>query len=62
MTAIGAFTIVFAAGQIVGPGLVGALSDAFGGLRPGFAMSAAGLALVAGLALRQRALAQSNAA
>jgi predicted MFS family arabinose efflux permease len=54
---IGAFTIVFAAGQIVGPGLVGALSDAFGGLRPGFALSAAALALGAGLAARQRALA-----
>ncbi len=54
---IGAFTIVFAAGQIVGPGLVGALSDAFGGLRPGFAVSVAVLALGALAAMRQRALA-----
>src|SRR5574337_78851 len=53
---IGAFTIVFAAGQIVGPGLVGALSDAFGGLKPGLAVSAAVLALGAALGLRQRAL------
>ena len=53
---ISAFTIVFAAGQIVGPGLVGALADAFGGLRPGLAMSAGVLALGALLAARQRAL------
>lgn len=53
---IARFTIVFAFGQIVGPGLVGALADAFGGLRPGFALSAAVLALGALLALRQRML------
>ena len=52
---IGRFTIVFAFGQIVGPGLVGALADWFGGLRPGFVLSAAALAAGALLATRQRA-------
>jgi predicted MFS family arabinose efflux permease len=52
---IAAFTIVFALGQIVGPGLVGMVADA-GGLARGFALSAAVLALGAVLAWRQRAL------
>lgn len=53
---IGAFTIVFAAGQIVGPALVGWLADGPGGLGRGFLFSAAALALGALLASRQRAL------
>ena len=44
---IAAFTIVFAAGQIVGPSAVGLIADHFGGLRAGFACSAAVLALAA---------------
>jgi predicted MFS family arabinose efflux permease len=54
---IGAFTIVFAAGQIVGPSLVGLITDRFGGLRAGFALSAALLALGALVATRQKPLA-----
>ena len=53
---IAAFTIVFAAGQIVGPSLVGAVADRGGGLTGGFVLSAALLALGSLLALRQRAL------
>lgn len=53
---IGAFTIVFAAGQIVGPTIVGWVADSAGGLRLGFAVSAGMLALGALLASRQRAL------
>lgn len=53
---IAAFTIVFAAGQIVGPGLVGRIADGSGGLARGFLVSAAVLALGALLALAQRAL------
>jgi predicted MFS family arabinose efflux permease len=56
---IGAFTIVFAAGQIVGPSLVGRLADGAGGLRAGLAWSAGALALGALLAWRQRPLAQA---
>lgn len=56
---ITAFTIVFAAGQIVGPSLVGWVADGTGGLQRGFALSAALLALGAALAWRQRALAHS---
>lgn len=55
---IAAFTIVFAAGQIIGPALVGAIADGPGGLLRGFAVSAAVLALGSVLALRQRALAR----
>jgi predicted MFS family arabinose efflux permease len=54
---IAAFTVVFAFGQIVGPSLVGWLADAAGGLRTGFACSAAVLALAAVVATRQRAVA-----
>lgn len=53
---IGAFTIVFAGGQIVGPSIVGWVADSAGGLRLGFTLSAAMLALGAVLALRQRAI------
>lgn len=55
---IAAFTIVFAAGQIVGPSLVGWLADGAGGLRMGLAVSAGVLALGAVLASCQRALAR----
>ena len=53
---IAAFTILFAAGQIVGPSLVGWLADGAGGLRAGLAVSAGVLALGALLASCQRAL------
>jgi len=56
---IAAFTTVFAAGQIVGPSLVGWLADGPGGLRAGLAASAGVLALGALLASRQRALPQA---
>ena len=36
---IAAFTIIFAAGQIVGPSLVGFIADHFGGLRAGLVCS-----------------------
>ncbi len=58
---IAAFTIVFAAGQIVGPGLVGRVADGAGGLQRGFVLSAALLALGALLAWRQRPLAGTTA-
>ncbi|MEY4749302.1 MAG: hypothetical protein RIQ60_1516 [Pseudomonadota bacterium] len=54
---ISTFTVVFAAGQIVGPSLVGWVADGGGGLRGGLALSACALALGSLLALRQRALA-----
>lgn len=54
---IAAFTVVFAAGQIVGPVVVGAVSDHWGaGLSAGFAGSAAFLALGAVFAALQRPL------
>jgi predicted MFS family arabinose efflux permease len=53
---IGAFTIVFAAGQIVGPAVVGWIADGPGGLARGLAFSAGALALGALLASRQRPL------
>ncbi|MFM2066223.1 MAG: hypothetical protein RLZZ584_1132, partial [Pseudomonadota bacterium] len=53
---ITAFTAVFAAGQIVGPSLVGWVADGGGGLRGGLALSAGALALGAVFATRQRAL------
>lgn len=57
---IAAFTLVFAAGQIVGPSLVGALADhlqgRWGGLVGGFVLSAGLLAAGALCACRQRAL------
>jgi len=51
---IAAFTVVFAAGQIVGPTLVGWVADGPGGLARGFVVSAAALALGALLASQQR--------
>ena len=54
---ISAFTIVFAAGQIVGPSLVGWVADGTGGLRAGLAVSASVLALGALLAWGQKPLA-----
>jgi predicted MFS family arabinose efflux permease len=53
---ISAFTIVFAAGQIVGPTVVGFIADGPGGLARGLLFSAVALWLGAALALRQRAL------
>jgi len=53
---IAAFTIVFAAGQIVGPALVGWVADGHGGLLRGFAFSAAALGLGALLAWWQKPL------
>jgi len=53
---IGAFTVVFAAGQIVGPTYVGWLSDGPGGLTRGLAVSAAVHALAAAVAWGQRPL------
>jgi predicted MFS family arabinose efflux permease len=58
---IGAFTIVFAAGQIVGPSLVGWVADGPGGLVRGFVVSAGVLLAGAALAWRQRALADTPA-
>ncbi|KQP37197.1 YbfB/YjiJ family MFS transporter [Pseudorhodoferax sp. Leaf274] len=56
---IAAFTIVFAAGQIVGPTLVGLVADGAGGLRGGLACSAAVLLLGAGIAWGQKPLANA---
>ncbi len=53
---ISAFTIVFAAGQIVGPTVVGFIADGPGGLARGLVFSALALWVGAALALRQRAL------
>jgi predicted MFS family arabinose efflux permease len=53
---IAAFTVVFAAGQIIGPTIVGLIADGPGGLLHGFAVSAALLALGSVLASRQRPL------
>ncbi|GHF39817.1 putative MFS family arabinose efflux permease [Deinococcus metalli] len=52
---IAAFTVVFAAGQVTGPLLTGALADSAGGLRLGLGVSAAVLLLGAGLAWRHPA-------
>jgi MFS-type transporter involved in bile tolerance (Atg22 family) len=56
---IAAFTVVFAAGQIVGPTLVGWVADASGGLLRGLAISAVVLALGALMASVQRPLARA---
>ena len=53
---ISAFTIVFAAGQILGPSLTGAIADGPGGLLRGLAWSAGALALGAVFAALQRSL------
>ena len=55
-TGISAFTVVFAAGQIVGPTVCGWISDGPGGLERGLVFSAIALWLGAILAWRQRAL------
>jgi len=53
---ISAFTTVFAAGQIVGPTIVGWIADGPGGLARGLVFSAVALWLGALLALKQKAL------
>lgn len=53
---ISAFTIVFAAGQIIGPTAVGWIADGPGGLARGLVFSAMALWMGAGLAWWQRAL------
>ena len=53
---ISAFTAVFAAGQIVGPTIVGVIADGPGGLARGLIFSAVALWMGAALAWRQRAL------
>jgi MFS family permease len=53
---ISAFTMVFAAGQIVGPTVVGWIADGAGGLERGLVFSALALWAGAVLAARQRAL------
>ncbi len=53
---IAAFTIVFAAGQIAGPALVGLIADSAGGLQRALAWSAGALALGSVLASLQRPL------
>ena len=55
---IALFTTVFAAGQIVGPALIGRVADGAGGLRGGFALSAAALAIAAVVAWQQPAASQ----
>jgi predicted MFS family arabinose efflux permease len=53
---ISAFTIVFAAGQIIGPTVVGFIADGSGGLGRGLVFSAVALWMGAGLAWRQQSL------
>lgn len=53
---ISAFTTVFAAGQIIGPTVVGWIADGPGGLARGLVVSAIALWLGAGLAWQQKAL------
>ena len=53
-TALAAFTIAFAASQIIGPVLTGMVADRFGSLRPGLVGSALVLFLGAAIALAQR--------
>ncbi|MEQ1534845.1 MAG: YbfB/YjiJ family MFS transporter [Burkholderiaceae bacterium] len=55
-TGISAFTVVFAAGQIVGPTMVGWIADGKGGLAQGLLISAFALWLGAVLAWRQKPL------
>ncbi len=56
---ISMFTIVFAAGQIVGPTIVGWISDGAGGLQRGLVFSAIALLIGAVLAVRQKPLQQT---
>jgi MFS family permease len=53
---ISAFTTVFAAGQIIGPTVVGWISDGAGGLERGLVFSSCALWVGAALAVRQRRL------
>ena len=53
---ISAFTVVFAAGQIIGPTVVGVIADGPGGLARGLVFSAAALWLGALVAARQKPL------
>lgn len=53
---ISAFTVAFAAGQIVGPTIVGWIADGAGGLERGLVFSACALWLGALLATRQKSL------
>ena len=53
-SALATFTIVFGAGQVIGPVATGWLADLTGSLRPGLAASVAVLALGALIALAQR--------
>ncbi|MDD0811096.1 YbfB/YjiJ family MFS transporter [Curvibacter sp. RS43] len=57
---ITAFTVVFAAGQILGPTAVGWIADGPGGLLRGLVFSALALWLGAGLAWRQQPLPQGS--
>jgi predicted MFS family arabinose efflux permease len=59
--AVAGFTLIFAAGQIVGPVLTGALSDATGSLFAGLALSVAILAVAALVALAQKDIRNSDA-
>ena len=59
---IGAFTTVFAFGQIVGPSVVGWIADSAGGLQRGLIFSALALLVGALLASRQPALARPQVA
>ena len=53
---ISAFTVAFAAGQIIGPTIVGWIADGPGGLERGLVFSAGALWLAALLAMKQKAL------
>jgi hypothetical protein len=53
---ISAFTTVFAAGQIIGPTVVGWIADGPGGLARGLVFSAVALWVGAALGLRQKAI------
>jgi len=57
---ISAFTTVFALGQIIGPAVIGWISDGPGGLQRGFIFSAIALFAGALLASRQRPLSQAS--
>jgi len=57
---VSTFTIIFAVGQIIGPGVVGVLADGPGGLRAGLGLSACALLIGAALARAQRAVIPSE--
>ena len=59
---ISAFTAVFAAGQIVGPTVVGWIADGPGGLPRGLVFSACALWLGSALAMRQKAIEPASTA